>query len=73
MASILTVLKEYVPGVTPVVCKLIVPVLVIGPPVRPVPVSIAETAEPLEAEVIRPVESTVTLASVYEPGVTPVF
>ncbi len=52
------------------------PVVVIGPPVRPLPVATDVTLPPtlpLEAEVIRPCASTVAVIFVYEAGVTAVF
>lgn len=51
----------------------IVPVDVIGPPVKPRPVLInviPVTSAPFDAAVIRPFELTVMLAFVYEPGTT---
>ena len=62
-------------SVTTVLSIEIVPDVVIGPPVSPVPVlicvTVPEAPDPLDAAVIRPLEFTVMLALVYEPGVTP--
>jgi len=69
------VAEPYVPAVTAVFAREIVPDDVIGPPVRPVPVSISVTVPPAIADavlidVMRPKESTVTTGiAVVEPKV----
>ena len=69
------VAEPYVPAVTAVLANEIVPDDVIGPPVRPVPVSISVTVPPATADavlmdVIRPKASTVTTGiAIVEPKV----
>ena len=72
----ISVPDPYVPAVTAVFASEMVPLVVIGPPIKPTPVFIVLTVPTvlvLVAAVMRPCALTVIFAAVYEPAVTPVF
>ncbi len=66
--------KVYVPAELGVsAARAIVPVELMGPPLRPNPVQMQVTALPFDTEVSWPWAFTVKSALVYDPGVTPVL